>query len=557
MKKLFWTFLVSVISLSLSSQAYDILSYDVNVNISKEGHYDISETIVVFFNEKRRGIFRNIPKKYKVNGKTQKIQLSEVRVADHKAKILNEGNDKVIRIGDKDTYLTGEQTYRLSYRINHGFIHDEDHTAFQYNLIHDWDTDIKKLTYKIGIPHDAVLFAKDYNIMTGAMGEQNKHVSIELDGNYISGRSLTPIPAQESVTVAIRFPVGFILKKEHPHSWEVIKKKKGWMAPVAGLALLLGTFFSSRRRKVASDPISDRYYPPEGFSPALVGAYHDHKVHTEDIISLLPYWADKGHIKILNGGNLLYFKKLNDLHSTAPEYQTTMFDAIFGLDEMVVLQELKEKIYKKLGSAKKSLDQQVLQRELYDHKEWNIFHSGKMLVIGIGSILASIVFGIVLQDFLAVAALILLGIGCIIIHNTKPKLSQKGIDLKNHLIGLKNHLLNGDPDQIAALIKKNPKYFEQVFPYAIALGVDQTWINKIKEMDIPEPHWYDRHESYPDDGRAYSKGNISEVSKAFNVPEIASVFQSHPKPEPGSHSSGGGFSGGGAGGGFGGGGGAW
>ena len=557
MKHLLSAIILLLASSYVIADGYEIRDYNIKVNISQEGHYDIQETIVVFFDEQRRGIFRNIPKKYSINGKTHEVWLSHVSVAHHKYRILNEGSDKVIRIGDKNTFLTGEQTYILSYRISNGFLFEEDHVAFQYNLISDWDTEIRNLTYSIQAPDDADLSDSDLMMMTGIKGDRNKHVSMTLNGNVISGKSLTLIPAEENVTLAIKFAPGFIQKPINPLSWEAAKKKKGWMAPAAGLALLLTTFFRSRKRNDHHDNIPDQYYPPEGFSPALVGAYHDHKVHTEDIIALLPYWADKGYIKILKGVDQLFFKQLSKLPSSAPEYQQTMYNAIFRSGDMVVLEELKEKIYGKLASAKKALHDQVIYRELYDQREWNTFHSGKMLYLGILLLVASALIGFIFHDFIAVVATAILGIACMIIHKTTPRLSQKGIDLKNHLIGLKSHLKDGDPEQTAILLKDDPQYFEKLYPYAIALGVDKTWMKRIEEAEIPEPHWYDRHESYPVDDRQRQKSSLRNFGKEFMIREIASVFVSAPQPEPGSSSSGGGFSSGGAGGGFGGGGGAW
>ena len=52
-------------------------------------------------------------------------------------------------MGDKNTYLTGQQTYSFSYTIENALLVESDHTAFQYNIIYDWDTPIEKMTYNI------------------------------------------------------------------------------------------------------------------------------------------------------------------------------------------------------------------------------------------------------------------------------------------------------------------------------------------------------------------------------------------------------------------------
>lgn len=224
-----------------------------------------------------------------------------------------------------------------------------------------------------------------------------------------------------------------------------------------------------------------------------------------------------------------------------------------------MLDDLKNKIYGQVYKAKKLLHEQIVDKQLYDEESMRLFHSGWLLGAGFLLIGVAILMGLVFQDMLAVAASIVLAITCFVIHSRKPKLSEKGLYIKDELEGLKNHLENSDPIKINELLTENPSYFEKIYPYAIALGVDKTWMKKIEEMDIPEPHWYGRHSSHPLYATTSNRGRMSDFSKNFSVPAISSVFASAPHPQGGSggRSSGGGFGGGGAGGGFGGGGSSW
>lgn len=279
MKSLPFILILLLSSIYLSGQGYIIEDYDIDVTLEKNGTFDITEMIEVNFSEERRGIMRNIPKSILVAGEKQRISLSDVDVQGHPYKVLSEGNDRIIRTGEKSTYLTGRQSYTLNYKVGNAYIFENDHIAFQYNLISGWDTEVSNMDYTINLPDDINLSNSDLLMMTGNKGERNKHVSMTLDGQTITGRSLTDIPANGNATIAIKLPLGYIAKPLNPMSWEVMKTKKGWLAPLAGLFGLLALYRKNSKNDYKIDgPIPDQYFAPKGFSPALVGAYYDHKV---------------------------------------------------------------------------------------------------------------------------------------------------------------------------------------------------------------------------------------------------------------------------------------
>ena len=123
--------------------------------------------------------------------------------------------------------------------------------------------------------------------------------------------------------------------------------------------------------------------------------------------------------------------------------------------------------------------------------------------------------------------------------------------LKKHLKGLHRFLTQGDTQITAREVKKNPQYFEQLYPYAIALGIDKTWVERMKESDIPTPRWY----GYENEEHNRANFNLKNFSQEFDIPEIKSAFTSVPPRSTGGSRGSGSRSG--AGGGFGGGGGAW
>lgn len=541
----------SCLTQNVTAQAYVIENYDIDISISQEGYFDVKEVISVYFNEKRRGIFRNIPSKIKINGKTVNTGLSNVEVKNHEFKIIKEGNDKRIRIGSPDVYLDGRQDYEISYRIYNAFVFDENHTEFYYNLISDWDTEVKNMRYRIALPTVLDMPFNDYQIVTGKTGAQEKNASIAKDGAIISGAIKTPVPKNENVTVILRLPPDYIAKPAPPVS--VFKKDPFWYLPI-GLIFLMFNYFNRSRKEFSAPTMRMEFFPPEDFCPAEVGAYIDYKVNTEDIISLLPYWANEGYIRIMSNemegkNHDLYFKKEKALDASAPEYQHIVFDAIFKKGDLVLLSELKNKIYAVLYSTSRHIRKSLLKKEVYDQDHYNLYHSGKFIAAALVLVCAGILLIIFSSFLLSGIATIILGIAAFVIHFLRPKRSVRGTMIHNHLLALKKFLEKGNDTKTRTLLEDEPGYFEKIYPYAIALGVDESWLKKMESYDVYAPHWYGYYHN-----PSMAAIPLSRFSSDFSIPEIKSAFVTAPG---GSGSSGGGFSGGSSGGGFGGGGGSW
>ncbi len=532
------------------AQDFVIDNYKVDIKINQEGYFDIHELIEVEFLAKRRGIFRDVPRKVKINGQLVKAGLSNVQVNGHNFKVLNEGGVSRIRIGDPDVYLTGKQVYDISYRISNAFVFDSLHTEFLYNLVHEWNTTVGNLEYTIELPTDLNMAFNDYKIITGMEGEDERNASIEKNGRIFSGKTFRALDKNEMVTVAIKLPADYIKRPEPKPS--VLEQDKLWFIPIAFIIFLFNNFRRSRKEFVPT-AASKVHFPPEGFSPAEVGAYHDYRVNTEDIIALIPYWAAQGNIKIMSNqmqgdDEDLYFKKLKDLDSNAPNYQHTVFNALFESDSLILLSELKNKIYKIIYKASGEIKKSLLGKNMYDADHYNFYHTGKFIAGGLVLILTGVLCIIFSSFLLTGIATIIMGVFAIIIHFLRPKRSEKGIRIKSQLDALKETLSNSSGDENYAVIKEHPNYFEKIYPFVIALGIDKQWIEKLQDYDIPAPYWY----GYYGNNMHASRPSFNSFSESFSVPEIKSAFVSQP-----SSGGGGGFSGGSSGGGFGGGGGSW
>lgn len=421
-------FLFTIFVSFLNGQAYTITSYNSNVSINRDGSADIHELIEVNFNEERRGIIREIPSKVKIGGKSKSIRISDVHVVDYNYKVYSEGNNKYIRIGDEDIYLTGSKTYELSYKVKGFFIFEDDHTSFQYNVLSNWDCPVEKLNYSIELPEDIDIRYNNYYVVTGQDGANQRNASIQKDGMIINGASYNPLKPFENVSVFIKLPLESIDRPIPPVP--IFKRDKTWIAPFAFLLWFLSYF--RRKSTLPQMDLSERYFPPENFSPAEVGAYYDNKVNIEDLIALLPYWGNQGYVQVLGTEGtddpVLYFKKIKDLPSNAPEYQSVIFKSIFEDGDLVILSELKNKIYSGVSSASSKIKKRLIDKELYDQEHYRLFHSGKMIALSVLFIGAAVLL-FIKSFILSGIASVIVGIVIFTVHFWTPKRSEKGIEL--------------------------------------------------------------------------------------------------------------------------------
>ena len=97
-----------------SDYDYYFSDYHVEVVANSDRSFDITETIVTYFNLESRGIFRNIPKFSSV----EEYSITDIDVVGDPFTVEDRGNFMNIRIGDPDIYLTKEKTDRKSTRLN-------------------------------------------------------------------------------------------------------------------------------------------------------------------------------------------------------------------------------------------------------------------------------------------------------------------------------------------------------------------------------------------------------------------------------------------------------
>ena len=549
---------ISFFSFKLHAEFFVIDQYAIDVTISEKGYFDVVETIRVNFSEERRGIIRSIPTRETYQGKTMKVDISNILVDGWKFKNYKEGKYQKIRIGDADIFVNGRQEYKIRYRVKNAFLFFDDFTEFHWNLIGtEWDVPIEKVNYSIQLPNATDIL--NFAAFSGNKNESENKISIQQSGDKLIGSSRERLQVGEGLTVAIQLPVDAI---DRTNATDTKTGERNGFSdfffpiPAALAALMIGFWRRFGRNKKIKNLPENVFYPPDDIAAAELGVMVDDQANDRDVLSLIPEWGRLGYIRLRSTGEEvgeiksdMFIEKLKDLPSNVPGYQSVLFQALFNDRSIVLLSSLKDTFYNEFSKAKSALKKEVRYSNFYDAESYKLFHKGWFILIGILCLIAGILVIALMGKIVTGIILITLMIPAFIIHFSKPKKSESGIQFLVKLKAFKKFLETSPERQVNSILEDDPGYFEKMLPYAVAFGLDKIWMSRFETFNQEVPGWYYFGHNT---GNAH-RASMAQFQNGFSIDTVQSVFISSPPPAGGSGS--GGFSGGSTGGGFGGGGG--
>jgi uncharacterized membrane protein YgcG len=554
--KQFYLFLFLIFALGINAQPYAIRNFDVTINVTEDGKMMVEEQIDVFFNEQRRGIFRTIPFKYKMNKKRYNTPLTNINVPGNTYQVSNSGPNKVIRIGDEDIFLTGPKVYTIQYTVDEAIVGYDDGEEIYWNLTgNEWDVPINSASFEINLPKNVEIDPNNLKTFTGKFGDTNTSAVISQNSSRsIEGQIKSPLGIGEGLTIAVMLPKAYFkgiprftelpdtgLKKETNRPWYL------------GIPLLLWALFHTfwknfRDRLKSKSEVFPQTYPPSGMTSAHVGGYIDHRVNNRDIISLIPYWATEGYIKVMGmeDGDMVLIRN-SDLPHDYPQYEIDFFNKIFSGGDSIAFSDAKHKFGIDFIKAKNALAKEIENAGYYDPTYIKYFKSWPWPILCTLVVVLGILSIVFYQSVIIGVGLIVLGIGLFFYMFVTAPLSEYGQEIHDQIKGLELFMKKNDGDEIKEVLDKDPDYFGKMLPFAVAFGLDKQWLQTFETIYDTAPSWYYIN-------NYHARPTFSNFSQNFEVKEITRAFSTPPVSSSGSSgfSSGGGFSGGGFGGGGGG-----
>lgn len=558
--------------ISVSAHAEEAIThFNVQIEVQKNGDILVTETLQIrdAKAQSRRGIFRELPRKFIFEGETRpyRITLESVQRDGRKEKYERSTDENAIRyrIGDPEVYLpNGIHNYSLKYTVKNQVRYFDDKDEIYWNATGTyWPYPIEKAKVTVTFPEGANPIAQ--SAYTGRQGDDGQNYKVKQTRRGYIFETTQTLGKREGITVAAAIAKGII----DPPS-DADNRFLWWLRNGALIILSLSLagitgFYIWAWRRVGRDPIKGpvfaRYEPPAGYSPAAVSHvyYRGFKRH-KALIATLMNLGVKGmiHIKstqkkvttltrtLLEDGQALS----NDNDATASEIQF-LADA-FKKRKTI---NLGKKYDAKFTKAYTAFRDAISKEYGNAYHRWNIgYVIFGITMTGLGIILALAQFGPLQSNYLFfLLALIVMNIVMIFLM---PAPTKKGQKIRTEIEGFKLYMETAEKLQLNAvkvgdnkLPFMTPERYERFLPYAIALGVEKPWTKHFERI-LPE-----EAKNYNPGFTSLNSGNFSNLGdfNASLVKNLSSgVSASLPQSSSASGSSGGGFSGGGGGGGGGG-----
>ena len=543
------------------------LEYKSTLEVKVDGTLEVTEEITVISEGRqiKRGIFRDFPTKYKdKTGNRVKVDFIVYEVLRNGSPepyiVQNKSNGKRIRTGSKNIFLNpGKHTYTLKYQTNRqiGFFKDFDELYFNA-IPQDWVFPIDKAEVKLILPEGSEIL--QYIAYTGAKGKNNKHyTAIHLAQNIIQFTNTRPFISREGMTISVAWPKGIVIELTKIEKTNYfLKDNSAVLILLSGLILLL-CYYLYAWNKVGRDPeqgtIIPHYKPPENFSPAgvryVLNMCFDKRSFTAAIVNM----AKKGYLDIIEQDNEFSLKKKSAETSKLTQGEKVLAEKLFKAKDIITLENEE---HSRFRSAIIGLKKELKKEFRIHYFNLNLSWLVPGLVISLVTfvlMIVSLLFS--MSNMTPVMISCIVSIVCVNILFAwlikAPTLH--GRKIMDEIEGLKMYLSVAEKERLNILNppERTPELFENLLPYAIALGVENEWgdqftsvFSRLDEDGIQYyPSWYHGHHM--------SSFGVADFTSSLGSSLSSSISSAASPPGSSSASGGGGFSGGGGGGGGGGG----
>jgi hypothetical protein len=570
------------ISYTVLAASEEVTSFKSEVVINMDATVTISETIQYNFGTQaveKHGIYRKIPVDYAIDGGIKQTEISNLSVINEKGipepytKSMS-GGYLELKIGEATRHVTGEKTYYITYTEKYviNYFTELDELYFNVNGT-GWPVPIREISAKIVLPG---AFAENQIKKTCYIGTYNSRTSCSISeyGLDSTGKIVAitfeqkNLSVGDNLTVVAGFPTGIIPKltapiknnQDIPITPDVIVFGIAMISILPIITLIIMIFFWVRRGR---DPkgkgvIVAQYESPDGLSPLEVGAVLDERIENREITAEIIYLATKGYIKITRiPKKVLFVKwddyeltKLKDFDKNVTGADAAFFGSLFGTKTTIKTSDIKTEHAEDMENMLKNLKAGVFThltelgyyvKSPYEIRKKYLVISGVFSTIGIILIVtvALGVFG---------AGLLISGLIILLFSFIMPAKTKKGAETKELILGLKEYMSVAEKDRLKFhnAPKKDPKKFEELLPFAIALGVEKEWAKQFKDIYNIQPSWYN-----DSSGASFNAVLFTHSLGTFNT-QVSSAVVGSSAAGGSSGFGGGGFSGGGFGGGGGG-----
>jgi uncharacterized membrane protein YgcG len=555
---------------------FSIDRFDVEVDVHENSNITVVERIEIQFREPRRGIYREIPIRYTdPTGFQYGYDFRLLGVEDEngnarQTKVSRDGAMVRVRIGDPDRRVTGTQVYYVRYRATDVLRQFGEHDELYWNVTgHQWNTTIGAATLRVNLPEAVTMEDLRVKGWAGRYGSRQENVITAFpQPGEVNVASQVQLDPREGLTVAIAWPSGIVsFPGTAAKVWRFVSMNLVVLLPVLWLVLLI-----RRYRSHGIDPSIPaanmvRYEPPPGVSAGAIGTLVDEKVDMIDITATIVDLAVRGYLTIetvveekffgLKKDEVTSFRRdPNQSIADLLPHERQVLDGLFDADPAhVSTEDLKEEFYKKIPGITSALYDRLVDLKFVAGNPQTVRRQtvGLGIAAGVLTFVAGALWASFMGGWFPVAAVlpVICGVVTIAMFSAfapaMPRRTRDGVRIASWAKGFEEFVDRVESDRFERAAARD--VYEQLLPYAMALGVATKWSRKFEGIyDEESPGWYAGPHG---PGRGFSTvifhSNLNDAMSS-----ASESMASRPRSSGSSGSGGGGFSGGGGGGGGGG-----
>jgi uncharacterized membrane protein YgcG len=437
---------------------------------------------------------------------------------------------------------TSQQTrsFVLAYTVHGAIRRYPQGNEFQWNAIspalHDFE--IRESTVTLHMPPGATIGLADYLVPPDFQGvPMDLSLSADkLSATWVAKQTLAP---SQGIQVVVQFAPNSVAGStpiwqaafDRQSTWNKnVKPSLDLALLTLSLLLLLGgpaavyLLWYLRGRDPKIDAVPEYITaPPAGLQPGIAGTLVDEKADVADIVATLMDLARRGYLAVEESSETSAFrlvskqftfrqtldgKRLEDL----ADYERQLYNAIFRNRTSVSMRELNQSFYSNIPGLQQALYNSAVKLGFFSaspssvRSQYGCLGGFALVAAFIGGIVAAVAFSdstsTLICPFLAIAVV---GILLMWVGQHMPVKTRKGAEAAALSRAFKNYLVNlekyAKPEQVT-------EQFDQYLPFAIAFGLERTWINRFSRIPTTAmPGWY-----YPV-GRPFRAGPIVAGSR--------------------------------------------
>ena len=485
-----------LIGVSLGAFPEEITSFLVDIEVREEGYLRVTEDITVLFDVARHGIIRDIPISYRLpTGERYTLRVTVEKVLADGVSVpyrrYREGDALALKIGDPERTVKGLVRYTIGYKVARAIrVYGEEAEVYWNAIGTEWTMPIRSAQVRITVPAGATdVRGVGYRGYYGSQGT----FELRQDGRTLLGQGANLRPG-EGITVAVRLPKSAVRLPGFAQNllWFLQDNLYAGIPLVVFVGMFLLWWRRGRDPKVGT--VAPEYKPPEKVGPAEAGVLLDDLVDPRDFAAAIVSLAVKGHLKIREIWDDGRGREPEDFDLVAQssnqpltKYEEAVLGALLGGKQQRTLRDLKYKLYDKIPGLAARLYMDLTEAGYYvanPERVRNAYGGGAVvllfLAVAVGMFLSSLYLGLAL----GVSAVIVFGFS-----RFMPAKTGRGIEALRQVLGLQEYIRRAEVDRIEFAAKE--KHFEELLPYAMALGLTELWTGKFEGLIREPPGWYE------------------------------------------------------------------